>query len=230
MNSFITALHVLALLDDLIRDRIVVGLRDRRISEQLQIDPKLKLESTILMTRENEIVKKQQLVIRESKNSDEESSMTTASMDAVKYTGGKQENQKKPWQARATSRPKPNGHGGCGTCRHATGYSGDKCPAREVKCHKCGNRGHFAKFYRSTNIAKMDESGSTNGSFDQLIPNKENHGIQTLRSQFLQVNFKIDTGADVTVIPESVYKQLKGVEILHVNKSLHWPGNTKLNV
>ena len=70
-DSFITALHVLAdycdygaLHDDLIRDRIVVGLRDRKLSEKLQLDPKLSLESAILMARQNETVKKQQPVVR----------------------------------------------------------------------------------------------------------------------------------------------------------------------
>lgn len=52
---FTTDLHKLAdtceyggLKDDLIRDRIVVGLRDKGLSEKLQLDSKLTLQGAIL--------------------------------------------------------------------------------------------------------------------------------------------------------------------------------------
>ena len=54
VDSFITALYGLAeycgysdLHDEMIRDRIVVGLRDARLSEKLQLDPDLMLEKAI---------------------------------------------------------------------------------------------------------------------------------------------------------------------------------------
>ena len=54
VESFITDLHCLAehcefrtLKDQLIRDRIVVGLRNKQLSEKLQLDPDLTLEKVI---------------------------------------------------------------------------------------------------------------------------------------------------------------------------------------
>ncbi|XP_045072085.1 zinc finger protein 391-like [Coregonus clupeaformis] len=66
-DDFITALHCLsehcsygALLSEMIRDRLVAGLRDRRLSEQLQMDPELTLDIAVARIRQIELVEKQQ--------------------------------------------------------------------------------------------------------------------------------------------------------------------------
>jgi len=70
VESFITDLHCLAehcefgtLKDQLIRDRIVVGLRNKQLSEKLQLDPDLTLEKAMFKVKQSEEVKKQQRVI-----------------------------------------------------------------------------------------------------------------------------------------------------------------------
>ena len=54
VDSFITALYRLVetcnygeLTDEMIRDRIVVGIRDNVVAERLQLDPELTLEKAI---------------------------------------------------------------------------------------------------------------------------------------------------------------------------------------
>uniref|UniRef100_A0A4W5QKE1 C2H2-type domain-containing protein n=1 Tax=Hucho hucho TaxID=62062 RepID=A0A4W5QKE1_9TELE len=66
-DDFITALHCLsehcgygALLSEMIRDRLVMGLLDRRLSEQLQMDPEITLDKAVTRIRQTELVKKQQ--------------------------------------------------------------------------------------------------------------------------------------------------------------------------
>ncbi|CDQ81803.1 unnamed protein product [Oncorhynchus mykiss] len=66
-DDFISALHCLsehcgygALLSEMIRDRLVAGLHDRRLSKQLQIDPELTLDKAVTRIRQTELVKKQQ--------------------------------------------------------------------------------------------------------------------------------------------------------------------------
>ena len=51
----------------MIRDRIVVGLRDRKLSERLQLEADLTLEKAMTMARQSESVRKQQSVIVEIK-------------------------------------------------------------------------------------------------------------------------------------------------------------------
>ena len=48
----------------MIRDWIVVGLRDLNLSETLQTDPELTLDKAIMMTRRTEAVREQQAVVR----------------------------------------------------------------------------------------------------------------------------------------------------------------------
>ena len=50
--------------DHLIRDRIVVGLRDAKISEKLQLDPALTLEKAVTLARQKEAVHEQQSIVR----------------------------------------------------------------------------------------------------------------------------------------------------------------------
>ena len=59
------ALHALAehcnfgtLTDEMIRDRIVVGLLDAKLSEKLQLDPELTLPKAVNQARQSEAVKK----------------------------------------------------------------------------------------------------------------------------------------------------------------------------
>ena len=50
--------------DEMIQDRIVVGLRDSNLSGRLQTDPKLTLDKAITMARRTEAVREQQAVVR----------------------------------------------------------------------------------------------------------------------------------------------------------------------
>ena len=70
-DSFITDLYTLAehcefgdLHDQLIRDRLVVGICDAKLSESLQMDPELTLTQGIQKVRQSETVKQQQSVVR----------------------------------------------------------------------------------------------------------------------------------------------------------------------
>ena len=46
----------------------MVGIKDKRLSEQLQLDSKLTLEKAITKTRQSETVKKQQTFLQETKS------------------------------------------------------------------------------------------------------------------------------------------------------------------
>ncbi len=71
VDNLITALYALAencnygaLHDQLLRDRLVVGLRDRTLSERMQLDRDRTLEKTINMARQSEVIKNQQTDLR----------------------------------------------------------------------------------------------------------------------------------------------------------------------
>lgn len=65
-DSFITALYLLIehceygqLKGEMIIDRVVVGIRDSKLSEKLQLNPQLKLEEAVNQARQKEAVHRQ---------------------------------------------------------------------------------------------------------------------------------------------------------------------------
>ena len=48
----------------MIGDRLVVGLRDSKLSEKLQLDPKLTLDSAVMSARQSELVHRQKIDLR----------------------------------------------------------------------------------------------------------------------------------------------------------------------
>lgn len=86
VDSFVTALYTLAehcnygaLHDELIRDRLVVGLANIRLSERMQLDKDLMLARAVEMARQTEAVKQQQSNLR----GDTVSKRETCSVDRV---------------------------------------------------------------------------------------------------------------------------------------------------
>ena len=75
-DQYITELYDLAercsygsLTSKMIRDRLVVGIRDKALSERLQLHPDLTLEKTKTMLRQKEAVHSQQQVLQEAYSS-----------------------------------------------------------------------------------------------------------------------------------------------------------------
>ena len=73
VETFITDLHCLAehcefgvLKNELIRHRIVVRLKDKKLSEKLQLDSKLTVEKAVTQARQSETVQKQQDILQET--------------------------------------------------------------------------------------------------------------------------------------------------------------------
>ena len=118
----------------MIRDRIVVGLRDVALSEKLQTDPELTLNKAITMARQTEAVREQQSVVR----GDIENSHTR-----VETVYGVQS-----FQQKQTARSNPTKK--CTRCGKSPTHPHNQCPAHEAKCRKCKKQGHYESVCRST--------------------------------------------------------------------------------
>ena len=113
VDVFVTALHAFAehcnygtLHDELIRDRIVVGLADARLSERMQMEKDLNLEKAMNMARQSEEIKKQQNTLRSETSSVVQ--MDAATVDRV-FEGRKlREKQQiqKGWSKATLQQPK----------------------------------------------------------------------------------------------------------------------------
>ncbi|KAK0156642.1 hypothetical protein N1851_000118 [Merluccius polli] len=91
VDVFLTSLYALAesceygqLHDELLRDRLVVGLKDSRLSERMQLDRELTLTKAITMARQSEEVKRQQTDLRGELNT-----ASKVAVDALNKNRGK---------------------------------------------------------------------------------------------------------------------------------------------
>ncbi|KAL5016990.1 hypothetical protein ScPMuIL_006579 [Solemya velum] len=155
----------------MIRDRIVVGIRDSKMSEKLQLDPNLTLEKAVAQVRQREAVQKQQSVVRDESG--------TTSVDAI---------------------------------------------------HKGRNnrQGHFAKKCTSKVLVDEIQGAAFLGAIDSS-DNSEPWKVN-LTLEKCHMEFKIDTGADVTAIPEHILHKLGTMKLQRSDRILLGPGKTRLDV
>ncbi|XP_061167955.1 uncharacterized protein K02A2.6-like [Saccostrea echinata] len=247
-DSFITALYTLvehceygALKDEMIRDRIVVGIRDSKLSEKLQLNPQLKLEEAVNQARQKEAVQKQQAIVRNELSS---FSGGTANVDAVSNSKKSAVRKKHFQHAQSGKSGKKEfvklfgGHNkGASSSCHRWGYSQAHgrygCPARNQKCNKCHKIGHFARKCQSLHEIAIESD--ENEEFLGAIHGASNSGnckpwLTTIQVNGHSVEFKIDTGADVTAIPEQILKTLNVNNLQSSQKILKGSGRNTLNV
>ena len=212
-HDFIVAVHCLAehcafgeLRDELIRDRIVVGIRDAKLSQKLQLNAKLTLEKSEVEVRQSESVKEQQGTIRTSQD--------TEDIRAIKghNRGGQLQRHLRGQYKKSPKRFNPTTQStqSCTRCGQSPPHSKPQCPARDMVCHKCHKKGHFQKVCRSKSSIKAisAEDTDTDLGFLGVVHNPETKSspwMSTVSINERKIRFKVDTGADVTVIPENEY-------------------------
>ena len=105
-----------AMKEEMIRDRLVVGIRDTVLSERLQLDPKLTLESAKKAVRQREAVKEQQQTL----NKGRQGAGTHVAVDQVK--GGKRVSRmKEPRSGREKTKSRNTECSGHPSVRQNTG-------------------------------------------------------------------------------------------------------------
>ena len=209
VDSFVTALHNLAqhcdyrnLHDEMIRDRLVVGLRDAKLSERLQMDADLTLETALAKSRQSETVHQQQAFLRGR----EETAVATINRGR---------------------RRTPAARGKCPRCGKTPSHARQQCPARDAKCKGCGKLGHYERVCRSS----ADKVRVVQEEFLGAISSgSKNQWDAVIRVNGTSVKFKIDTGAEVTVIPETTHKAIGSPPLKKPDRVLRGPSNYKLPV
>ena len=232
-EQYITALYSLIescdygnLKEEMLRDRIVVGIRDTALSERLQMDADLTLEKAKKIVRQKEAVREQHLQLQ-----GEGSKKDPIVLDEVKG--------RKPPPKRGDAKPHPKQNG---SARHNTGkpqckrcgrerHTVDKCPARSATCHKCNRRGHFSAQCLSKTVAAATNELSLDAAFlGTVTSQQESSWTISLQLQSREIPFKLDTGAEVTAISEETYKTLGKVRLQAPSKTLYGPTCHSLQV
>ena len=246
VDTFITALYALAehcnygtLHDEMIRDRIVVGIRDTSLSEKLQLDAELSLTTAVAKVRQAEAVKKQQPLLR----GETHASVTPGGRKPDIPVGAVQRGKWVPKGSKQTRKPRGLAHhqpgrnsqsqSTCTRCGKSPLHDRQFCPARDVVCHKCSKRGHFQAVCRSPvrvgEIHREDSTDTFLGGVDAQ-DTADNPWRLSLMLNGTPTEFEIDTGAEVTVISKARHEKIGSPPLSQPGKTLRGPSNYSLPV
>ena len=215
VEQFITSLYSLAencdfaaMKEEMIRDRIVVGIRDSALSERMQIDADLTLEKAKKMVRQREAVHEQQEILKCGQGD-----MKTVDTLKEKKTSGQ---QKRPFRVPPKGGPRQRSgtNHKCTRCGKGP-HSRQTCPARDAVCHTCQKKGHYRSQCFSRSVANvvtpsLESDEEEKGFYLNTVVSKSQS--KSWNSKVLidgkVVTFKVDTGAEVTVLAENILTQL----------------------
>ncbi|CAB3983559.1 Hypothetical predicted protein [Paramuricea clavata] len=232
IDQYVTELKTLAtscewgdIKDDLICSRIVSGIVSTRVRERLIREPKLKL------TRAIEICQADELSLQQLKlfNNDKEvGAINKTRQPRRKYIPKNNPEARKPRQDRDESKTWKT----CTNCGNK--HPKQKCPAFGRQCNKCKKFNHYAKMCRSsgkldaieTKYSKPDETGddflfldTITAAVDETKTQSQNQAeYATLSVNNTEVKLKLDTGAEVNVIPIRTYKALATTTRIQLRK------------
>ena len=265
-DSFITDLYKLVdtceyggMKDELLRDRIIAGMSDSKLSEKLQLEDSktLTLEKVIAKVRTSEQVRQQNKEMRSNGSENVSAVHRHRRLTKSRHARRSQpEEEKRTPQRRSppshSYKPRRDNSRKCGRCGNGP-HKRSECPAASSRCRKCSRKGHWDVVCRSIGEAAEDDplydeqyddyeyeydsyddsdtgfmgSVSVSAADVHAVVN-DPWSVQVSLNHSDPINFKLDTGADVTVLPYTLYKPEMG-KLLPTDKFLR-SANSKMNV
>ena len=222
IDGFITDLHTLsehcqygALREELIRDRIVVGIKDKGLSEKMQMNRNLTLAIATDMSRHSAQVKTQAKEIYGTGEKGEISALNSRTQPGRGrgYTRGRgrgRGNNRTP----STPQQKDVGDKQCQWCGGPT-HDRSQCPARNAQCHRCKTKGHYGKVCKRRSInelAQQELEYTDYTDYEEVFLGavQTDQGKWTVPVQVdgHDITFRVDTGADVSVVSKAVFDSI----------------------
>ena len=202
--------------DSLIRDRIVVGIRDTNVRRRLLREKELTLQSCIDICRASEKASERMRAI--DGNEEVETVHALRNKHSKKQGHKHKDKQKSKPQAQggATARPSDTTKKLCTRCG---GEHGKKCPAWGKTCGKCHKKNHYACMCQSTrSVHQLDtESESENYNTDESVF-QVNSGttrymvrpeVKAPNKHWKNITFQMDNGASINCMLYKDYCKIK---------------------
>ncbi|UYV81765.1 K02A2.6-like [Cordylochernes scorpioides] len=185
------------LADSLVRDRIIIGIKDKALKERMLQDPDLSLAKAIDLGRATETSRQQvKNITRED-----------VDLHSIKYKKQYKKNFKYPVGRKPNvSEEHPNAKvcQNCGS-RHPYG----KCFAYGKICNSCKKPNHFAKMCRNRVHMLEERAEEEEEMCLQYLSLDSITGLEWTKIILVEnnsVNFKLDTGAQVNILPLDTIK------------------------
>lgn len=197
-----------AAVNELVRDRLVLGTAHTELQEQLIRMKDSSLENIVLRSK---LYEKNNEHLREI-----QSGAADKKIDAIRR--GNQQPKKLD-----TNNGKNGAHGSCGYCGYA--HQKGRCAAFGKQCNKCKKLNHFESVCRSS-VGVHDVETASKELGDQRDEffidsvtvvdniNVKNDSLQSwyeiIRIEDTNVRFKLDSGSEVNILPSRVYEKING--------------------
>ena len=216
--------------EEMIRDRLVAGIRDGALSERLQTDDNLTLEKAKIAIRQREAVKEQAKTLKGSK---ENPVLIESLHQRSGQAGGSAGGAGRQWQQRRsrgyTAKRGKHLHASNKRCgRWGKGHGKEEtCPAKDATCHKCHLKGHYsaqcfskrvALHSTSVQSASEEEMDDEAAYLDEVGAGEQSAWCAKIHVNDYSCDFKLDTGAEVTAVTEDLYLQLGKPELKQASK------------
>ena len=229
-----------------LRVRLVIGLSDKDVSEKLQLKADLTLETAVEIARQSELVKSQMkdMGVGESHKNVEAVHTGKTYGKGSGFARGSQHGGSARGSHSQYRGSTQRGRGGhytgnrnarqelCKQCnlKHSRDI---RCPAKGQRCRRCHNMDHFAACCRKSIQEVVHEESHDNsfflGSVTTCNDDTEAWNVN-LKICNKWVTFKIDSGADTSVISVTTYKSLRNRPILDpANGAIFGPGDGSLD-
>ena len=211
ISAYVTELRVIAkncahdeiTLDEILRDRLVLGVRDEKVRERLLRVNDLTLSKAIDICKAAEQTSQQLKII---------ASGTEEAVGAIKTENKNDQG--------LNSRKRPE----CRFCGYH--HANRQCPAYGQTCRKCGQKNHFQSKCRSTTPHVNTVEEVTEEVFRISQVGSGSHAMITMEvgkpSSKSQVTFKLDTGAECNLLSLKDHRRVTGdVNLKQVNRCSH---------
>ena len=215
--------------DEMLRNRLIFGIRDSKVRERLLRESKLSLAKTDEICRAAESMQTQMEIVG----------------DLTEPEANKLEQERLPnfrKSKKTTRRRQQQGQGRrgreCEKCGYQHQESLESCPAIGQECLKCGKRNHFASRCKSKEVKATDLEDDETGEMYQIevaAVKLDDSQLVTLKLESGNfIRFQPDTGAQCNSLPLQVYqKASKDEKLEKVNRtqaSLVAYGGSKIKV
>lgn len=201
--------------DEMLRDRLIFGIRDSKVRERLLRESKLTLGKTDEICRAAESMHTQMKIVGD-----------LTEPEANKVDQERMPNWRKSKKATRKRQQQGPGRRGkeCEKCGYQHQENSESCPAIGQECLKCGKRNHFASRCKSKEVKATDLEDDEAGEMYQIevaAVKLDDSQLVTLKLESGNfIRFQPDTGAQCNVLPLHVYRKASKDEKLEkVNRT-----------